>query len=182
MLRPVYFLLFKILGWRINGSIPADLKKYIFAVGPHTSNWDFLMGLIARSVLHLRNARFLGKSSLFRFPYGWIFRLMGGYPVDRSKNQDMTTQVAEIFNSHEYFILGIAPEGTRKKVEKLRTGFYYIAKKAGIPILPCGFDYGRKELVIGKPLWPGKDIEKDMAKLMKFYQSIKGKNPELGPG
>jgi len=182
MLRPIYFLLFKLFGWKINGSIPKDLKKFIFAVGPHTSNWDFLTGLIARSVLHLRNARFLGKSSLFRFPYGWIFRLMGGYPVDRSQKLDLTTQVAEIISRHEYFILGIAPEGTRKKVDKLRTGFYYIAKKAEIPILPCGLDYGKKEIVIGKPLWPGEDIDKDMAILMKFFRSIKGKNPELGPG
>lgn len=180
MFRLIYFILFKISGWKINGSVPADLKKYVFAVGPHTSNWDFLTGLIARSVLHLNNARFLGKSSLFRFPYGWFFRLMGGYPVDRSQNKDMTTQVAEIIREHEYFILGMAPEGTRKKVEKLRTGFYYIAKKSAIPIIPCGFDYEKKEIVIGKPLWPGDDIDRDMAKLMEFYRSIKGKNPELG--
>jgi len=168
------------MGWKIRGTIPPELKRYIFAVGPHTSNWDFLIGLLSRKALRLRNAKFLGKSSLFRFPYGWIFRLMGGIPVDRTSKQDTTTLIAEEINRHEYFIIALAPEGTRRKVEKLRTGFYYIAKKANIPIIACGVDYSKKEIVISEPLTPGDDIEKDMAMLISFYKKMKGKIPELG--
>lgn len=180
MLRPLYVFLFWIFGWKTNGTFPQDLKKYIIAVAPHTSNWDFLVGVAARSILHLHKARFLGKSSLFKPPFGWFFRGLGGYPVDRSKSHDMVEQVASIFNAHEKFVLAIAPEGTRKKVEKLKTGFYYIAKKVNAPIIPVGFDFKRKEIVIGEPLLPGNDFDQDMQKLLSFYRNITGKNPEWG--
>jgi 1-acyl-sn-glycerol-3-phosphate acyltransferase len=128
----------------------------------------------------MQNARFLGKSSLFRPPLGWLFRALGGYPVDRNKSSDVVEQVAGIFKKEDHFILAIAPEGTRKKVDKLRTGFYYIAKKAGVPIIPCGFDYQKKEVVIGEPFYPSDDVQEDIAALTTFYSKIKGKNPELG--
>jgi len=92
----------------------------------------------------------------------------------------MVNQVANIFNSHDDFILAIAPEGTRKKVERLRTGFYYIAKAAHVPIIPVGFDYKKKEVIIGNALYPGDDIREDFDKLYRFYGNIRGKNPELG--
>lgn len=180
MFRPLYILLFRLMGWKIRGVFPADLKKYIVAVAPHTSNWDFIIGVMARSILRMQNARFLGKSQLFKAPYGWFFRWLGGYPVDRTKSHDLVHQVVEIFKNHDQFILAIAPEGTRKKVDKLKTGFYYIAKGAGIPIIPCGFDYKQKEVVIGDPFYPKESVETDMQALLNFYQSIKGKNPELG--
>jgi 1-acyl-sn-glycerol-3-phosphate acyltransferase len=180
MIRILFTFIFDLAGWKVRGEIPSDLKRYIFAVGPHTSNWDFILGLFARKKLCLRNAKFLGKSSLFRFPYGWFFRLMGGIPVDRKNKQDTTTQIAETINRHKYFIIALAPEGTRRKVDKLRTGFYYIAKKADIPIIACGLDYSNKEVVVGTPLYPGDNIDKDMAVLISFYKKIKGKNPELG--
>ncbi len=180
MLRPLYVLLFRVFGWRINGEFSPDLKKYIIAVAPHTSNWDFLVGVAARSILRLHNARYLGKSQLFKPPFGWFFRWIGGYPVDRTKSHDMVEQVASIFNSHEKFVLAIAPEGTRKKVDKLKTGFYYIAKKAGVPIVPVGFDFKKKEVVIGQPFRPGSDFDADMQLLLRFYENISGRNPELG--
>lgn len=150
------------------------------AVAPHTSNWDFVVGVAARSILRMQNARYLGKSSLFKPPFGWFFRALGGYPVDRSKHTDMVKQVADIFAQHDQFILAVAPEGTRQKVEKLKTGFYYIAKMAGVPIIPCGFDFARKEVIIGKPFYPSDDVEKDIGFLTGFYRNIKGRNPELG--
>lgn len=179
MLRLVYSGFFKLLGWKINGDLPRDTRKYVIAIAPHTSNWDFLVGLAARSILGITNAKFLGKSQLFQPPFGWLFRWLGGYPVERSTSHDMVSQVVDIIGRHDDFILAIAPEGTRKKVDRLKTGFYYIALNAGIPIVPLGFDFKRKEVVIGKALQP-KNVEEDMKALRGFYASIKGRNPELG--
>ncbi|MBL7850793.1 MAG: lysophospholipid acyltransferase family protein [Cyclobacteriaceae bacterium] len=179
MLRPFYQLLFKILGWKIVGKMP-DIPKFIVAVAPHTSNWDFPVGLAARSILRIRNAQFLGKSQLFKPPFGWFFRWLGGHPVDRTTSHDMVDQVVKIFERHEKFILAIAPEGTRKKVGKLRTGFYYIAKGAKVPIVPVGFDFARKAVIISEPFYATDNMERDMETLMQFYRSVKGKNPELG--
>lgn len=179
MLRPFYLLLFKILGWKVVGQMPA-IPKFIVAVAPHTSNWDFPVGLAARSILRIRNAQFLGKSQLFKPPFGWFFRWLGGHPVDRSSSHDMVEQVVRIFDRHEKFILAIAPEGTRKKVEKLRTGFYYIAKGAKVPIVPVGFDFACKAVIISEPFYPTDQVDQDMETLLRFYRSITGKNPELG--
>ncbi len=104
------------------------IRKYICAVAPHTSNWDFVVGVAARSILRITHAKYLGKSQLFKAPYGWFFRWIGGIPVYRDKSHDMVDQVAAVANASEDFILAIAPEGTRKKVDKLKTGFWYIAK------------------------------------------------------
>jgi 1-acyl-sn-glycerol-3-phosphate acyltransferase len=179
MFRFLSVFFFRLLGWKIVGSFPPELKKYVVAVAPHTSNWDFLVGIAARSILKMKNTKFLGKSSLFRPPFGWLFRSLGGYPVDRSHKHDMVEQVAALIKSKEQFILGIAPEGTRKKVDKFRTGFYYIAKAAEIPIIPVGFDFSRKEVVLGQPLYPS-DFDNDMVVLKQFYSGILGKNPEWG--
>lgn len=179
MLRPFYLLLFKILGWKVTGEMPA-IPKFIVAVAPHTSNWDFPVGLAARSILRIKNAQFLGKSQLFKPPFGFFFRWLGGHPVDRSSSHDVVDQVVKIFSQHEKFILALAPEGTRKKVGKLRTGFYFIAKGAKVPIVPVGFDFEKKQVIIDKPLFPSDNMEQDMATILQFYRSIKGKNPEWG--
>lgn len=180
MLRPLYQLLFHLLGWKIVGDFPRQLRKYIVAVAPHTSNWDFPLGVMARSILRMNHARFLGKDALFKRPFGWFFRSLGGYPVDRSSSHDVVQQVVDIFNSHEDFILALAPEGTRKKVEKLRTGFYYIAKGANVPIVPVGFDFSTRRIVIGDPMMPTENFDRDMDALLSFYRKMRGKNPELG--
>lgn len=179
MFRPFFVLAFKVFGWKVVGRMP-DIPKFIIGVAPHTSNWDFLVGVAARSILRIRNAQFLGKSQLFKPPFGWFFRWLGGHPVDRASSHDMVDQVVRIFNAHEKFILALAPEGTRRKVTKLRTGFYYIAKGAKVPIVPVGFDFSRKEVIVKEPFFPGDDTEKDMATLLQFYRSVTGKNPELG--
>ncbi|MBS1951361.1 MAG: Acyltransferase [Cytophagales bacterium] len=180
MLRPLYLFIFKLIGWKVEGSFAPNLKKYIVAVAPHTSNWDFVIGIMARSITHLQRAKFLGKSQLFKAPYGWFFRLLGGYPVDRSSSHDMVQQVVNLFNEHDEFVLAIAPEGTRKKVERLKTGFYFIAKAAHVPIIPVGFDFLKKKVIIGIPVYPSDTIEKDMETLMNFYRAITGRNPSLG--
>lgn len=180
MFRAIAKFIFKITGWKVDGNFPAGLKKYIIAVAPHTSNWDFPIGVLARSVLHIEKAKFLGKDSLFKPPFGWFFRWLGGYPVDRSSSHDVVQQVVNIFNRHDEFIVAMAPEGTRKKVEKLRTGFYFIAKGANIPIIPCGFDFEKKVIKVGEPFYPTDNQELDIQFLIQFYHTIKGKNQELG--
>ncbi len=180
MLGPLYILLFRLAGWKLNGSIPTDIKKCIIAVAPHTSNWDFLIGVAARSALKIQKAQFLGKSQLFKPPFGWFFRALGGHPVERTTSQEMVEQVIRIFNSHDEFILAMAPEGTRRKVEKLRTGFYYIAKGAHVPIILMGFDFRKKEVVIGPILHPTDSVDMDMEKILSFYRTISGRNRELG--
>jgi len=178
LFRPLWLLGFNLFGWKVVGQLPKE-KKYICAVAPHTSNWDFIVGLGARSILGIKQAKFLGKSQLFRKPIGWFFRMIGGIPVYRDRSHDTVEQVATIIRSADKFILAIAPEGTRKKVSKLKTGFWYIAKASNIPIVPVGFDYRKKEVVVGEPLHVA-DLEIDMATLMEFYTRISGKNPELG--
>ena len=116
---------------------------------------------------------------MFTPAFGWLFRALGGYPVERSTSNDLVAQVTAIINSHPDFILAIAPEGTRKKVERLKTGFYHIARAANIPIVPVGFDYEKKEVVVGYPLYPGA-MEQDIETLHAFYRKIKGRNPALG--
>jgi 1-acyl-sn-glycerol-3-phosphate acyltransferase len=179
MLRLLYRLIFKLIGWKTEGAFPTDIKKFIVAVAPHTSNWDFVIGILARSVLNLQKAKFLGKDTLFKPPFGWLFKAMGGYPVNRSKKNDMVEQVVAIFNKHDEFYLGLAPEGTRKKVEKLRTGFYYIAKKSNVPIVPVGFDFSKKTVVVGAPFYTTDSFEDDMNVLLSFYKKIVGRNPHL---
>ncbi len=162
------------------GDFPQELRKYIVAVAPHTSNWDFPLGVAARSILRIQKAHFLGKDTLFKPPFGWFFRALGGYPVNRSSSHDVVQQAIAIFDEHEDFILALAPEGTRKKVDKLRTGFYYIAKGANVPIVPVGFDFSTRRIVIGDPLITTADFDKDMQTLLTFYRKMKGKNPEFG--
>ena len=178
-MRFVLTWIFKALGWQVSGSLP-PLKKYVIAIAPHTSGWDFVVGLLARSVLKIERARYLGKSQLFRPPFGWFFRWLGGTPVDRTSPHEVVDQVANIFNQHDEFVLALAPEGTRKKVERLRTGFYYIAKKANVAIVPVGFDFQKKQIIIGTPLIPSDNFDSDIEVLLSFYKPIKGKIPEMG--
>lgn len=167
------FIFHKILGWKLIGELPA-LKKYIIIVAPHTSNMDFLLGVLVRSVLGIQ-INYIGKHSLFKPPHGWIFRALGGAPVDRRKKQDTVKQVARLFREREVFRLALSPEGTRKKVDKWRTGFYYMALEAEVPIVMVTFDYGRKEVRFSEPHHPSGDIEKDMISIRRFFHGAVGK-------
>lgn len=179
-MRYLYHLYFKLFGWKFDGKIPHHLPKFIIIVAPHTSNSDFFLGIMVRSLLRLKNAKYLGKSSLFKPPFGFIFSWLGGYPVDRSKFNNLVEAVADIFNSKDKFIIALAPEGTRKKVEKLKTGFYHIAKKAQVPIVAIGFDYGSKTIHIMDPFIPGDSIKDDFKKVIEFFSQSKGDIPENG--
>lgn len=168
------------MGWKIKGEAPHDVKKYIMIVAPHTSNWDFIIGVLARPLMRLSHVKFVGKSQLFKPPYGWLFRWMGGYPVDRSKANNLVEAIVNIYNEKDAFAIAIAPEGTRKYVGKLKTGFYHIAKGAGIPIVTAGFDFPSKTILIHDPFYPTDDMEADLSKLMDVFRHIKGRHPEHG--
>lgn len=179
MLHLFLNLYWKIFGWKISGDFPYHYKKMVLAVAPHTHWVDVMVGFAARNAMNINHAKFLGKKELFVGPLGWVLRKMGGTPVDRFSKHGMVEQVAAIFAANENFILGLSPEGTRKRVDKLRTGFYHIAKKAGVPIVPIGFDYENKKVVIGEAFFPGDDETADLKKIIAFYATIKGKRPEL---
>ena len=178
-MRRIFSGLFKLWGWKVEGDFPRHLKKYIVIVAPHTSNWDFIVGILSRAYLRMGHAKYLGKDSLFKGPFGWIFYKLGGYPVDRSRHTNLVDSAAQIFHDHDTFVLALAPEGTRKKVERLKTGFWYIANKAEVPIVLCGFDYERKTVILKEPMDTSK-IEKDMPDILAFFCTVKGKNPEWG--
>jgi 1-acyl-sn-glycerol-3-phosphate acyltransferase len=180
MARAIYAFFFRIFGWSTSGKVPKGLKKFVIIVAPHTSNWDFMVGLCARSILGLQNTKYIAKKELFVWPVGWLFRLLGGYPVDRSKNTNLVDATVDIFNSKDSFSIAITPEGTRSHVSKWKTGFYYIAQKAGIPIIMVAFDYAARQVRVEPPFYPTGDVDKDISYMMDYYRKVKGKNPAQG--
>lgn len=167
------------LGWRIEGQMPAA-DKFLVVVAPHTSNWDFVFGVLARSALALR-INFLGKHQLFTFPLGYLFRAMGGFPVRRDKANNMVEQVAAYFTDLPRFVLAVTPEGTRSQVSRWKLGFYHIAAAAKVPYVLVGIDYPRKRFVIGEALHPSGDIRADLARIQAFYQQVQGRFPQVIP-
>lgn len=172
-------LFLKILGWRIINEIPPSLKKYVVAAAPHTSWKDLPLGLLVRTAMD-RDIYYLGKKELFDGPFGFLFRWTGGKPVDRKHKSGVVDQVAKLFSDNEEFAIALAPEGTRRKVEDLRTGFYYIAKAAAVPIIPCLLDYEHKTVHFLKPFYPTDDTEKDLDTIWSYYKGVKGAKPEKG--
>ena len=171
------FIYFKILGWKLTGTIEPTLKKCVVIVIPHTSNLDFFIALLVRGIMKVE-INFVGKKELFIFPFGYYFRAVGGAPLDRSGGKNNVDASAEVFAKHETFRLALSPEGTRKKVTELRTGFYYIALKANVPIVPVAFDFGKKEVKVGTPFTPSGNFEEDIKLILPFYEGVKGKIPE----
>jgi len=152
----------------------------VLIVAPHTSWKDLVVALAARSVLRLQHIKFLGKKELFDGPFGWFFRRMGGTPVDRSGKHGAVEQVVEMFMHNNEFTIALSPEGTRKKVEHLRTGFYHISKKAGVPLVMIGLDFANKQMIISEPFYTTDDEQKDFNHILTFFAPVKGKYPEKG--
>lgn len=171
--------LLNISGWQIEGQLP-DCAKYIVIVAPHTSNWDFIVGVLARGALGTR-IHFLGKHQLFIPPWGWFFRAIGGSPVDRRKNNNLVDTAVQLFESKADYKLALAPEGTRSPVTHWKCGFYHIASKAGVPITPVGLDFSRRTVIIRTPLQPCGVITTDMQDILSFYRTIKGRHPKVIP-
>lgn len=166
------------MGWKIEGAFNPEILKSVVIVVPHTSWHDFYIGAFTRKIIQV-NINYVAKKELFRPPFGWYFRWMGGEPLDRTPGQNKVEAIAGIFKNKKEFRLAMAPEGTRKKVEKWKTGFYYIARKAEVPIVPVAFDYGRKTVVIHPAFFPTGEIDKDLSFLRSLYRDVRGKVPEF---
>lgn len=172
--------IFTLAGWHTEGELPNE-PKFIVVGAPHTSNWDGLL-LVFYATIHRARMQWLGKHTLFRFPFGWLMRLAGGVPINRSTTKNAVEQAVQVFNEREKLILTIAPEGTRHKSDNWKTGFYYIALGAKIPLVMGYVDYAAKAVGIGPTLFPTGDIEADFVKFREFYTTKTGKYPEaVGP-
>ncbi|MCF7569101.1 1-acyl-sn-glycerol-3-phosphate acyltransferase [Sabulilitoribacter arenilitoris] len=174
------FIYFKLLGWKAVGNINFSnntVKKAIIIAVPHTSWRDFYIGILLRSVLGVKT-NFVGKKELFVFPIGWFFRALGGAPINRQTNENKVQAIAKLFAEHDEFRMAMAPEGTRKKVKEWRTGFYYIAKEAKVPIIMFTLDFENKQNKISEPFYPTNDIKADFNFMHSFFKDVKGKNKE----
>jgi len=169
----------KLIGWKIVGQLPSD-KKFMLIVAPHTSNWDLVIGLIARFAVGVK-INFLAKHQVFFFPLGPFLKLMGGTPVNRSQKGNRVQQVVALFQERDEFKLGLAPEGTRSPVERWKEGFYHIACQAGVPIVMVGLDYPSREVRIAEAFEPTGDINKDFIKIVAYFRTIHGRVPKQLP-
>lgn len=168
------FIFKKILGWKIVGGFNPEIKKSVVIVVPHTSWHDFFVGLYTRRILKTQ-INWLGKRELFTWPFSYYFKWTGGTPLDRTPGQNKVEAISKIFAENKEFRLALAPEGTRKKVDKWKTGFYFIAKEARVPIIPVSFDYGTKTVTIGKPYYTTTSQEDDFHYLRHFFEGVVGK-------
>ena len=163
-------------GWKVEGEVPPD-PKWVGAIAHHTSNWDFPT-LIAASFYFKLPAYWLGKHTLFRWPLGWLLRRLGGVPIDRQSRHNVVDQVVRAFNERETFVLGTTPEGTRKRTDYWKTGFYHIAERAKVRILLVFIDWKRKACGLGPIFAPSGDLDADMKKIREYFSTVVGKYPD----
>jgi len=163
-------------GWQVRGALAPEASKSVFIAAPHTSNWDLPYTLMVAFALRL-NIYWMGKASLFRFPFGALMRWLGGIPVDRSRSNNLVAaSAAAILQAHGALQLIVPPEGTRARVRQWKTGFYHIACEARVPIVMAYMDYSRKISGLGPLFHPSGDIDADMRAIKAFYAPFKGKN------
>lgn len=168
-------IIMRLIGWRTH-VLRQRTSRYVLIGAPHTSNWDFGLMLLLMAAEQLP-IRFLGKDTLFRGPLGPLMRSLGGIPVNRRERTNLVDQVAAIFEEYEELVIGIAPEGTRRKGPHWKTGFYYIAMQAKVPIAMAYLDYGNKIVGVGPSFTPSGDLKADFEIIREFYTGIVGKNP-----
>ena len=176
MLSQLSAWILKKLGWTIHVDLP-DTEKYVAIAAPHTSNWDFPLGILAAKAINLK-VSWLGKHSMFRWPYGWFFRAIGGIAIRRNGGQNYMQQLSDLFDRSEHLVLALAPEGTRSKTDHWKTGFHAIARAAKVPILMGFLDHGKKQVGLGGMFYPSDDIEADFKLIREFYKDRRGQNPE----
>jgi 1-acyl-sn-glycerol-3-phosphate acyltransferase len=165
-------------GWRVEGALPPEAAKSVFIAAPHTSNWDLPYTLMCAFVLGL-NIRWMGKASLFRWPFGGVMRWLGGIAVRREQSNNLVAASAQALDDAEGALqLVVPPEGTRGKTRHWRTGFYFIAQQAKVPIVLAYMDYEKKRAGLGPLFTPSGDVEADMAAIKRFYAPIKGKRAD----
>lgn len=165
------------IGWRTGSVLPPSVKKCVLVGAPHTSNWDYP---IAMSTLYASGvrARFLAKKSLFKFPLGLLMRLTGGLPVDRSRHSNMVDAMIDMFKANDELILLIPVEGTRSYVKEWKSGFYYTALGAGVPVALGYLDYGNKIAGFGELFYPTGNYHRDLLEIQNYYRQFKPKYPE----
>jgi len=178
-MRLIVRFFFWLYGWKIDKHSPEGVKKCVVAVGPHTSNWDFIIGKMAFISFGV-NAKFLIKKSLFFFPLGFFMKRMGGIPVDRSKANNLTSKARELFETNENLFLVFTPEGTRSYNPNWKKGFYYIAVEAKVPIYIAYIDYKNKMGGFHSLFEPTGDLKKDILEIKKTLAQFSGKYPEKG--
>jgi 1-acyl-sn-glycerol-3-phosphate acyltransferase len=174
------FIYLKLLGWKIEGNTNFSkdvIKKSVIIAVPHTSWHDFYIGVLLRKSVGLKT-NFVGKKELFRWPFGLYFKAIGGRALDRTSGQNKVEAIAKLFDTAEEFRLTLAPEGTRKKVEEWKTGFYYIAKAAKVPIIMFTLDFKNKKNTISEPFYPTNDVAADFKFMRSFFKDVVGKKPE----
>lgn len=155
------------------------MDKKIYIAIPHTSNWDFPIGILAKFGYNM-DVQYVAKDSLFKPPFGWFFRWTGGIPVDRSKSNNFVDATVSTLQSYDKISICLAPEGTRKKVDSLKSGFYWISHKSGIPLIFVGFDWGKKVMSYSDPFTPSGDYEADLKIIKDHFKDFVGKIPEYG--
>jgi len=176
LLKELSKIILRICQWRKAGRLPG-ISKYVMIIAPHTSNWDMPVGLVIALSLGLK-LKWLAKKTLFRWPFGCFIKWLGGIPIDRSKSSNIVAQSIQTFKESNELVLVVAPEGTRRKVNYWKTGFYHIANGANVPIVMGFIDYARKEGGIGPTMIPTGNIEFDMQKIRLFYDNLTGKIPD----
>ncbi len=174
--RAIAGFFLRLFGWRIAGALP-DLPKMVLIGAPHTSNWDFPLAIALIFYLGV-HINWMAKKEFFVAPFASLWRWLGGVPVDRKGSGGIVGQTVEAIQARARIVLAIAPEGTRSKVARWRTGFYHIAHGANIPIVPVLVDYGRKTLTITEPFLPTGDLEADLPLLQARYHDIRGKHSD----
>jgi 1-acyl-sn-glycerol-3-phosphate acyltransferase len=166
-----------LFGWRVV-SEPPPQQKGVVIIYPHTSNWDFILGVLARAVLQLR-MHWVGKHTLFRWPFEPLMRALGGVPVDRRNTKGLVEQLKKEFDRYDQFFITITPEGTRSRTEYWRSGFYHIALGLKLPLGLATFDYVNREVILKDWYMLTGDVEKDLAYFREVYKGRVGKRPEL---
>lgn len=171
------FIYFKLLGWKVVGNVnfsKDSVKKAVSIAAPHTSWHDFYIGLLLRKITDVKT-NFIGKKELFTWPFGYYFRAIGGKPLDRTPGQNKVGAIAQLFEGEDEFRLTLAPEGTRKKVDNWKTGFYYIAKAAKVPIIMFTLDFENKQNKVSEPFYPSDNMEADFNYMRSFFKDVIGK-------
>ena len=176
LLSRVSRLILRLVGWRLVGELPAE-PKYMLIVAPHTSNWDFVIGLLIVFAYRIR-LTWMGKHTIFVFPFGIVMRWLGGVPIDRRASCNLVDATAQMFRDAQRLTVAMAPEGTRKRVDRWRSGFYWMAHKGQVPIALGYIDYARRQAGVGPLFWPSGDYQQDMLQMQSFYQDKTARYPE----
>jgi len=177
MIKWIASSIFKLWGFKVTGIDPETIPKKLYIVYPHTSNWDFPVGILMKFGIPI-NVNYIAKDSLFKWPYGFIFRKLGGIPVNRKERTNFVDTMVNMYKKHERLAFAMAPEGTRKKVRKFKTGFYYIAHNAQIPIIMVKFDWGNKLVDYSEPFYTSGVYRDDLKRIINHFRGTIGHTPE----